>query len=250
MDSLKEVVMSRFRSGRLGRVKKVFGVRKIRAGIALGCALAVLLSAVAVAVATGAVDDSNAPPGDWAPVYNDEALPCTGPKEPVNFETFSPGPSVAGLPLTVTVRRCDGGPIAERANYVSYIYGGCEIVEGATGCQPPLEVQTWPACQRFPAKYSFRGKPLPRRNLAKNGGADVVEFDFALDNRIEVYTKSVTIVIFAVDRGLATKAVDLLRPREQGKRPATDGDALSGKPAEWLGPPREGALEGGLSCRS
>lgn len=231
-------------------------------GIALGCAVVVLL--LAVAVAAGRDSESNPSTGDghvlpaapnsdsgaWHPVHNDEALPCTRPGEPVNFETFSAGPSVSGLPLTHATRRCDGGPVAGRANYVSYIYGDCEIPKGATGCQPPLEIQSWPACQRFFAKYSFAGKPPPHRRLPKRGGAVVVELDFALDKRIEVYTDSATIAIFAVDRDLAVSAVEGLRPREQGKPPATNGGAVEGDAPEWLAPPAKGSMKGDLSCQT
>jgi hypothetical protein len=189
--------------------------------------------------------------GGWKPTFNDEALPCTGDQRPVNFETFSAGPSLEGLPLTYTERRCgSSGSAATRANYLSYVYGDCEIVAGATGCQPPLEIQTWPACQRYLAKYSFRGEPLPHRRLEKRDGAEVVEFNFALDKRIEVYTKASTVVIFAVDRSLALKAVEMLRLEEKGKPPATQpGDLKSGGP-DGLGPPEEGSLEGDLSCQA
>jgi hypothetical protein len=188
-------------------------------------------------------------PGDWKPILNEEALPCTDPGQPVNFETLSAGPSIDGLPLTHTERRCgEGGSPATRANYLSYIYGDCEIVEGATGCQPPLEIQTWPACQRFLAKYSFRGEPLPHERLVTQGDAEVVEFNFALDKRIEVYTGSSTVVIFAVDRGLAVRAVEMLRLEEEGKPPATHPDDLKNGSPGRLGPPAEGSLEGDLSC--
>lgn len=233
---------------RLRGLRKASGAKKAKMGIALVCAVAVFLSGVAVA--TGAAGGTDPDSGEWHPVYNDEALPCTGPEEPVNFETFSPGPSVAGLPLTYIERRCDGGPPAMRANYVSYLYGDCEIPEGATGCQPPLEVQSWPACQRFLAKYSFEGKPLPSRKLPKRDDAEVVEFDFALDNRIEVYTRKTTIVIFSTDLDLARQVVDLLEPQEEDGPPATKASELGKGPPEWLGAPAAGAMKGGLSCHS
>lgn len=187
--------------------------------------------------------------GGWNPVVNDEALPCTGPRQPVNFENFSAGPSVDGLPLTYTERRCGGGPVATRVNYVSYIYGDCEIAESATGCQPPLEIQTWPACQRYLAKYSFRGEPLPHRRLEKRDGAEVVEFNFALDKRIEVYTKEVTVVIFATDRSLATRAVEMLRSEEKRDPPAAQPDELERDAVGQLGSPAGGAMKGELSCQ-
>lgn len=186
--------------------------------------------------------------GDGNPYH--ETLPCTGPEEPANFEVFSAGSEVAGLPLTGTSRRCDTGVPAHGwpNNYVNYSYGSCEIPENATGCALPLTIQTWPACQRSKAEYTFEGKPLPYRKLPNHGGAEVVEFDF--DGRVEVYTKSATIVIFARDQDLAKKAIGLLRPQDKGKPPATDADALRGTPPEGLAPPSDGSMEGVLPCQS
>jgi hypothetical protein len=183
-------------------------------------------------------------------VRNHEALPCTGSKEPINFEIFSAGPSVAGVPLTDFTRRCGGTtPVDEPpANLTNYIYGHCEIAEGATGCAPPLEIQTWPACQRAFADYSFEGEPLPHRRLPDLGGAEVVEF--LMDGRIEVYTKSSTVVIFAENPAIAREALTLLRSQETGKPPATQAEELQGKPEEGLEPPSDGAMEGELSCQS
>jgi hypothetical protein len=185
----------------------------------------------------------------WSPVFNDEALPCTGPHEPINFETFSVGPSIDSLPLTDGERRCGGGPPATRVNYVSYIYGDCKIPKGGSGCQPPLEVQTWPACQRFLAKYSFRGEPLPHKSLPTPGAAQVVEFNFAFDKRIEVYTGSSTVVIFATDRARAIEAAEMLRPEEIDEPPASNPQELDSSLAGGLEPPAQGSMEGGLPCQ-
>jgi hypothetical protein len=181
-----------------------------------------------------------------------EALPCTEPKDPINFEIFSAGPEVAGMPMTATVRRCDtAAPVYEApANRITYVYGHCEALpEGETGCVPPLEIQTWPACQRNKAGYSFEGKPLPYRELPKRGGAEVVEFDYPLESRIEVYTRSSTVVIFADSPELALKAVALLTPQEAGKPPVTDPADLREGPPERLGAPSDGAVEGELQCQ-
>jgi hypothetical protein len=217
----------------------------------------VFFSAVAIAMGT-AVDFS--PSGEGATVAKNTGargpgldhgwLPCTGPREAVNFETFSAGAAPVGLPLTETIRRCDEGSGDAGANYVSYIYGDCMIAESATGCSPPLEVQVWPACQRSLADYSFEGRPLPHRKLPSDDAAEVVEFAFGLDNRIEVYTRSSTIVIFANQIALARKAVGLLRPIARGKPPLTNPAALAATPVQGLAAPAEGSIEGQLSCGS
>ncbi len=193
---------------------------------------------------TGSTDD-----GDGNP-YQD-TVPCTGPHQPVNFEVFSAGPKPAGLSLTGTSRRCDTG--APRwgwpNNYVNYSYGSCKIPKGATGCSPPLTIQTWPACQRAMSDYSLEGRPLPHKSLPPLGDARVVDFTFPAE-RIEVYTKSATIVIFANDPELARKALRLLRPQEAGTPPAMNADDLEEKPVKALEPPSEGSMEGDLSCQS
>lgn len=249
----------------MSRVKKVLGAGKVRAGIALCCAVAALF-AVAVAAA-GQVDGPDSPSGSgpdspsggkipWVStherVLKHEALPCTGPKDPINFEIFAAGPAVAGLPLDTTVRRCDAtAPADEKpANYLTYVYGDCQTPpRDESGCAPPLEIQTWPACQRNKAGYSFDGKPLPARELPRRGGAAVVEFNPGGESRLEVYTKSSTIVIFAERPELAQKAVELLDPQETGKPPATEAADLRGTPPKGLAPPTDGATEGRLQCQ-
>jgi hypothetical protein len=244
-----------------------WGGRNARVAGALGCASVALLIVVATDAVGGSgpspertagaprVDSSRGVGSSWAStndrVQRHEALPCTRPRDPINFEIFSAGPAVAGVPLTATVRRCDAGAPSDEApaNYVAYVYGKCKIAEGATGCEPPLQIHTWPACQRSLADYSFEGKPLPHRELSSNG-ARVVEIDFLLDNRIEVYTKSATIVIFASDSALARKAVGLLRPQEEGKPPVTQAAGLREEPPARLEPPTEGAMKGDLPCQS
>ena len=222
------------------------GGRKAWVGIAVGCAVAAVVLVAVITAGSDATGDSD---GDGN--LHHETVPCTGLEEPVNFEVFSAGQAPAGMPLTDTSRRCDidvparGWP----NNYVHYSYGNCEIPEGATGCAPPLQIQTWPACQRARDEYTFEGKPLPFRLLPKYGGAEVVEFTFPAE-RIEVYTKSATIVIFAKSRNLARRAVRLLRPQEEGKPPATNAEALGGVPPEGLPPPSDGSTEGDLPCQS
>jgi hypothetical protein len=183
-------------------------------------------------------------------VLKHEALPCTGLKQPINFEAFSVGSSVSGIPLNTVQRRCGGSAPANEppANFANYIYGHCEIPEGATGCEPPLEIQTWPACERALADYSFEGKPLAYRRLPDVGGAEAVEF--SLDGRIEVYTQASTIVIFSEDPALARKALTLLQSQKEGSPLATQAGELSHESEEALEAPSDGATEGELSCQS
>lgn len=187
-----------------------------------------------------------------ARVLKHEALPCTGIEDPINFKIFSAGRTVAGLALNDVTRRCDRGtPADERpANFTNYIYGDCEIAAGATGCQPPLQIQSFPACQRSLADYSLEGEPLPYKELERIGEAVVVEIDLMGERRIEIYTGSTTIVIFATEADLARQVLDQLRAQERGSAPATHAAELNNDPEPSLPAPRAGAIKGELPCRS
>lgn len=247
------------------RLRSPFGSNQGKVGIAVAGAIATLLLAVAIASGQAVSPGDNQSPriGDPAPlpkelvstselVQRREALPCTGPRDPINFEIFSAGPEVAGLPMTEVVRRCDAAaPVDEApANRITYLYGDCKIAEGATACAPPLQVQTWPACQRNMAGYSFEGKPLPFKELPRRADAKVVEFNFAQESRTEVYTRSSTIVIFADDPELTRQAVELLIPQQAGRPPVTSRAGLRGAAPQMLGAPSAGATKGTLKCQS
>lgn len=232
-----------------GGARRYFRSRGLWIALALGSAVAVLGSAVAAA--TVGVDLGGSPSGSGdGPALRHEKLACTDLEEPANFEVFSSGAAVEGLPLTAVSRRCDRPAPGQRwpANYVAYTYGSCEIPEGEGGCMAPLEIQSWPACQRSLADYSFGGRPLPHRSLAKHDAAEVVEFDFRLERRIEVYSKEATVVIFADEPALARRAVASLNSQGRGKPPVTAAGALRQEPADWLAPPSEGSTEGVLPC--
>jgi len=186
-----------------------------------------------------------------------ETLPCTAADEPVNFLTFGVGGSLDGLALTEVLRRCDhpypGEPVA--ANYVSYIYGGCDPTDpaqdGRDSCQPPLEIQTWPACQRSLADYSgavLKGfEPLPDRR-----GATRV---MSGDGRVEIYTGDVTGVVFLPDPEVLMKAADgigfqpylesrdWIRPHANEERP----EELRAE-TSLVSPARGGSLKGEIRC--
>ncbi len=182
-------------------------------------------------------------------VLRHEALPCTGPRDPINFEVFSAGPAVAGVPMTEAARRCDPGALADElaSNYFAYVYGRCQP-RADTGCLPPLQIRSYPACQRTFADYSFEGKPLPYKELPPVGGAKVREIEFLVDHRIEIYTGNSTIAISAADWSLAEEALQLLRGQPSGAPPATTASSLAQEPQGRLEPPAKEAIEGGLSC--
>src|SRR5680860_72866 len=180
-----------------------------------------------------------------------DSLPCTKPDEPTNFTAFSAGGNPLGIPLTATLRRCDecptDGPIS--ANYVSYIYGDCKYLRPAGvegGCRPPLEIQTWPACQRSLADYTYEGRPYPYEELSREDAAEVAGFEEG--SRLEVYSGASTIVVFANDPAVAEKVLPLLRPQTADSPPAREAAELERQAPAELAAPASGATEGELQC--
>lgn len=196
------------------------------------------------------IDNRGSPP--WVStherVMRREALPCTGEREPINFEVFSAGPAVAGVSMTGVVRRCDAGALANEStsNYFAYVYGDCQALAG--GCRLPLQIRSYPACQRSYSEYEFEGKPLPYKELPPVGGARVREIEFLVDHRIEVYSGTSTIVISAADWSLAEEALRLLRGQPSGESPSGTADSLAQETQQRLDPPINGAIEGDLPC--
>lgn len=218
------------------------------------------------------VDDPEAPPAD-----EDPAAPSNGPSSVsdsdttrykqcegsgalVPFPTFSLGMTFEGLPAVAALRRCDDPYVGEavRANYVSYIYGDCQIDPEADDdrCTPPLEIQSWPACERSLADYTFDEveslfSDLLPSALIDRRGVPTSLFEGGL--RLEIYTGKSTIVLFGTDPAQLIRAVveirqELLPPPNL---PSLLGVSLGGLPILGnLPAPANGALDGTLSCAS
>jgi len=177
--------------------------------------------------------------------------PCTSISEPTNFRYFSVGPAEGGDSVTEVVRRCDGqstrrGP---RPNYVDITYGSCSVPAGADSCSPPLDVQSFPTCERNLTQYqSEPGTPYPHGPLKRwKGGAVTVSFDGGTN--IEVYTGQSTIEIWGGDPDRVARALEYLRPEPTAQSvepPAADVSSPIG--IDTLGPPARGALSGTVRC--
>ncbi|MEX1357517.1 MAG: hypothetical protein WD981_02730 [Gaiellaceae bacterium] len=149
------------------------------------------------------------------------------------FDVFSAGESVGGIPLVAVLRRHDTqNPSAFPANYVSFIYGECEV-ESDTGCAPPAEVQTWPACVRHRALYDTPWAPTPEHATVR--GAPAAFFEGG--RRLEIYTGASTVVLFARTRADVLLVAASLR-----------GVNLGVDPSDPLPQPEAGALAGQLRC--
>jgi hypothetical protein len=154
------------------------------------------------------------------------------------------GPSFQGMPVTNASRPCRPPDRFESGfNMVSYIYGDCDLPvdEEAPSCEPPIEIQSWRACER---SYSgtrvprgVRGGPTVRlpRQTVRGVPAVVLAPTF-----IELYTGRTTVRVFANTPELAQAAVaSLVR--------APDAP-LEGTPPPNLPAPVAGALSGRLRC--
>jgi hypothetical protein len=170
------------------------------------------------------------------------------------FANFHVGSMFAGHALTAHVRRCtrpepertvaDRGAIDPdslgRSNFESWVYGTC-AASADQGCAPPLEVQSWPACERSSADYNAgppgRAQPIEPRATFEVRGVPARLYD---DGSLELSTGDVTVVIFGRDRAQLMAAAEALR---------TPANAPVGVGVqEKLPPPVPGAQNGTLDC--
>jgi hypothetical protein len=201
---------------------------------------AVASTAVAVAVAGGQSGGN-----ERAAVPDGKLKKCGA-----SVAEFDGGPSVAGMGLVHREALCSepdpvrsesaGGQIDPdsytRAHYTLAVYGTCKATSDH-GCAPPLEIQTWPACERSPADYTVAGEPLPPTEVVELRG---VPARFYGDNRLELSTGDVTVVIFGESRNLVLAAVAALRTRPGSPAAAGANEALAA--------PVTGSEDGTLSC--
>jgi hypothetical protein len=156
-----------------------------------------------------------------------------------DFSLYAVGQSFEGSALTGITRRVEARtpPDRVRANFVGYRYGDCVVVSGE-GCPAPLEIQVWPACERNLSSYSLTpaGDPLPSERLTVRG---VPAAFFEGGNRLEVYTGSVSIVMFGQGKPQLLRAANALSAANASASVRADGQ---------LPAPAAGALEGKLAC--
>jgi hypothetical protein len=180
-------------------------------------------------------------------LYN---LPCTSEEEPANFAVWSLGSNFEGLALDAVTRRCDTPSPVEpiRANYVNHIYGTCSPDPGEeeASCVPPLQIQSWPGCERSLWSYDIGPEPfqIAYVDTTLRGVPAAIFGDDRL--RVEVFTGGSTIVLFGQDPDQLLRAVDALRQEPGGGE--LDG-LLPAPPGGALAPPLGGALTGTLQCR-
>jgi hypothetical protein len=165
---------------------------------------------------------------------------CPAGGSPPAFAHYWLGPSFENLPLTARRFRCGGaykdGSAVVRINSFGVLYGNCDPSDG--GCALPLEIQTWPACDRSFADYDFLPGLFPRPPIGRLRGVPSARFEGG--TRLELYTGDVTVVVFADARGRAARAAAALATTPESPLRVASGSPL---PAAV-----EGHLRGSLFC--
>jgi hypothetical protein len=180
-------------------------------------ALAMFLAAMLSVAACGDSDSSD--DGSSGITLPDEA------KSFAEYRLYYLGAAYGDLPLTYAELGPGSGEGIRRA--FDFIYGSCTPSGDDGGCAPPLDVQNWSICTRFPALY-----PGPTPETDPLHGAQTHPAGGGLD----VYTGRTTVVIF----GQGSHKPEIV----QSLRRVADGV----KPRR-LPPPAPGALEGKLPCQ-
>lgn len=194
-----------------------------------------------------------------------DTLPCTGPNEPTNFQTYSLGPYFEGLPVTEVIRTCatpyPGEPV--RTNSVAYLYGdvpycppeGSPLDQAANAapdadsalCTVPLQIHSWPACERSLADYELEpGVPYPRVALGERRGVPAYSFDDGF--RVELYTGTSTVVMFGPDAAQLLRGISAIRPEPISNPPGIPSLLSATSPSSNLPAPAPGATTGQLRC--
>lgn len=141
-----------------------------------------------------------------------------------DYALYYLGDSFHGHPLTFA------GPGPGSGNHLrrawSFVYGNCTPSGGEEGCAPPLEIQNWSICTRFPALY-----PGLTPKTSPVHGAETLPAGGGLD----VYTGHTTVVIFGEDKLAVVRSLTRV----------SDGAV-----ADALTPPAPGSLAGGLPCQA
>lgn len=140
-----------------------------------------------------------------------------------DYALYYLGSSFDGFPLTSAAMGPGSGTGRKRA--WDFIYGDCTPSGDEPSCTPPLDLQNWSICTRFPARY-----PGPTQKTTTIDGVETLPAGGGLD----VYTGLTTVVIFGGNR---SQVIRSLTP--------VSGEAGPGK----LPPPAPGSLEGKLPCQ-
>lgn len=152
-----------------------------------------------------------------------EAAPCLRRHHLPAFTAYDLGPSFEGLSRSGGGRDCYAPPqghivgtYPHSVAWTSYVdYGTCTPEGFEGGCGDPLEIQSWPECDRNFSSY-VRAQPptaLPPRTSFRLSGSHKIPtaaLEYGPTTRIEMYTGQTTIVIFSAGPSLALSAAHAL----------------------------------------
>lgn len=179
-------------------------------------------------------------------------LACTDAGERTNFAYFSLGPKFAGFPVHDVLRRCIASATAHRTepNDVAFVYGTCES-EGDTGCAPPFQISSSPACQLNYSDYRPpRGVGHSHSGLRRWGHGAISVRVFDLGKLIVFTGKSTIEVSGAGSTGRqAGRILSRVRKESSGPRLEAPSDEIQNQiGVDSLPPPAPGALRDELRC--
>jgi hypothetical protein len=153
--------------------------------------------------------------------------PCQGRRHLPAFTSYDLGPSFDGLPRTGGAHECYAagtgrrhfqivGPYPRSVAWISYVdYGTCTPEGFEGGCADPLEIQSWPECDRnlYTDGRATSPKALPPRSSYRLSGSQKIPtaaLSYGITTQIEMYTGQTTIVIFSGGPSLALSAAHAL----------------------------------------
>jgi hypothetical protein len=203
---------------------------KVRIGIALVALLALPLALLAYD-AGAFTNPSTQRPLTAATVKPKTTFSLEKAKVFEKFPLYYAGAAFERLPL-IAVHRIDAPEVPDeevRRDDVSFLYGCTPTSDG--GCSPPVQIQIWNACERYPAVYATE----PDETVLVRG---VPAAFYENSTRLELYSGLVTIVIFGDDREQVLRVARTLR----GVNHAVDT-------AEALPQPHAGVREGLIACQ-
>lgn len=221
---------------------------RLRTGLLIS-ALLVGSTLTMLVAGAGGHDLQTATGGSAVRVLDTSLKPCGE-----RFAHFHVGASFDGLPLTDHSRVCTvpdptpsvaaGGAIDPdslgRSNFDSYVYGTCRAKPGES-CAPPLEVQSWPACERSPADYNAgppgAAEPIEPLETMQLRGVPARLYE---DQSLELSTAGVTLVIYGRSRRELLGAARAVR--------AEEGAPIQVGPTQDLPDPVAGSQTGTLAC--
>jgi hypothetical protein len=190
-------------------VRTIFGGARTAVVLAAACGLAALLGTVLPAGA-----------GGEPLTERQERERCLERRHLPRYTVYSLGASFDGLARTTTIRNCEvpgPGPYAGThpgsvAWNSTVVYGSCTPEGFEGGCGPPLEIQSWPQCDRDYSLYGTKEpasalRPATSFRLSGSYKIPTAAFERGISNRIELYTGQTTVIVFTDGPGASDRAI-------------------------------------------